>query len=118
MIVQEVPSSSASFLTGRRPRGDGRGEGSGEKAQGRRLRGEASVGSPHSGSFRCFYVELLGGPQGLSGAQARPALADWRLTDGVREAPDFSGSDGALTLLSFFLLGYFIFPEEKNRKEQ
>ena len=32
-------------------------------------------------------------------AQPRPALmAEWRLTDGIREAPDFSGSNGALTL--------------------
>lgn len=74
------------------------------------------MGAPHSESFKCFYVKLLGGPQGLSGAQVRPALDGQRLTDGIHEAPDFSGSDGALTLLSFFFLGYFLFPEDKKQK--
>lgn len=59
-------------------------------------------------------LELLGDPTALSQAQARPAsMADQRLTDCVHEAPDFSGSNGALTLLSFLLLNCLLFPKTK-----
>lgn len=69
-------------------------------------------------------VELLGGPHGAPHqAQARPALqlTVGSLTNGVHEAPYFSGSDGAFTLLSFFLLSCFLFPEaeaKENHKPQ
>lgn len=64
-----------------------------------------------AGAAGASTLELLGDPHGLS-LRARPTLmADQRLTDCVQEAPDFSGGGGTLTLLTFFLLSCFLFPE-------
>lgn len=57
-------------------------------------------------------LELPGAPHGALSA----LTAEHRLTNGIREAPDFSGGDGVLTLLSFFLFGYFLFPEAQAEK--
>lgn len=66
------------------------------------------------GASRAPALEPLGDPTAFSRAQARPtSMADQRLTDCVHEAPDFSGSNGALTLLSFFLLHCLLFPKTK-----
>ena len=62
-------------------------------------------------------LELPGAPHGALSA----LTAEHRLTNGVHEAPDFSGVDGVLTLLSFFLFGYLLFPEtqaEENTDPQ
>lgn len=104
-----------------------KGRGSGDKAEGRKFRGQAdgrrcgerSRGEGPGGWPPMRLSRTTVGPAGASTLEFPGAphgalsafTAEHRLTNDVREAPDFSGVDGVLTLLSFFLFGYFLFPE-------